>query len=82
MRRIPTLNLDDGWKSSKKEFRADLSIGDVRLTVSSAVADNKLLKDLLGFVSGRNPDGRATVTVVSDSNLETFFKENGLEVYE
>ena len=82
VRRIPTLNLDDGWKSSKKEFRADLSIGDVRLTVSSAVADNKLLKDLLGFVSGRNPDGRATVTVVSESSLEAFFRENGLEAYE
>ena len=81
VRRMPILNLDDRWKSSKKEFQASLSIGDVQLTVRSVIADHKMLKDLLGFVSGRNPDGKATITVVSGSTLESFFVENDLEAH-
>ena len=77
--KIATLNLDDDWKSSKKEFGAELSIGDMRMTINSQIADYKPLKDMLNFVSGRNPDGTATITVVSGVGLEKFFKEHDLE---
>ena len=81
IKKTATLNLDDGWKSSKKNLRAEITIGDISLTLSSSMVDHKLLKDMLNLMSSRSPDGTATITVVSDSNLEEFFKENDLEAY-
>lgn len=81
VRKIAMLNLDDGWKLSKKDLRAEIIIGDMSLTLSSSLADHKLLKDVLNFMSSRSPNGTATITVVSDSNLEKFFKEYDLEAY-
>lgn len=80
-KKMATLNLDDGWKSSRKSIRVDLSIGDVRMTLDGAMSDHKLIKDMLNIMSAKNPIGSATVNVVSTSNLEAFFKEYDLEDY-
>ena len=81
VRRIPTLNLDDDWKSSKKDLRANVRVGDMRITISGALSDYKPLKDVLNAMSSSNPDGDTTIYVTSDSDLASFFKENNLEGY-
>ena len=79
-KRFATLNLDDDWKSSQKKFRADLHIGGMSMTINDETMSNyKLLRDVLNTMSGSGPDGTATVDVVSGSDLEAFFKENGME---
>lgn len=79
VKRIATLNLDNGWKSSKKHFRADLCIGDMYITINDTMSNYKLLRDVLNAMSSSSPSGTATLDVASDSDLEAFFKENGLE---
>ena len=81
VKKTAILNLDDDWKSSKKDLRAEIRIGDTSLTLNSSLTDHKLLKDILNLMSNRSPNGTATITVVSDSDLEEFFKENELEAH-
>ena len=81
VRRIVTLNLDNDWKSSKKDLRANIYIGDMRITISGTLSDYRPLKDVLNAMSNSNPDGDTTIDVTSDSDLEAFFRENNLERY-
>lgn len=78
VKRTPTLNLDDGWKCAKKELSAEFRVGETRLTINNHLADYKLLKDVLNSISTKKPNGKATVTVVSGSDLGGFFRDNGL----
>lgn len=81
VKRTPTLNLDDGWKTSKKKLSAELDIGEMSLTIKDSITDYKPFRDVLNAISAKSPGGRATVTVVSDSDLGEFFRENDLELY-
>ena len=81
VKRTPTLNLDDGWKTAKKWMSVELGIGKMSLTIKDPVTDYRPLRDVLNAVSAKGPGGRATVTVVSDSDLGTFFRDNDLEPY-
>ena len=77
--RTATFNLDDGWKASRKEFEATVRIGDMRLKLNSSLADHAPLKEMLNFMSNKNPSGTADITVVSNTSLDEFFSMNDLE---
>ena len=80
VKRLATLNLDDGWKSSQKGFRANLRIGEMYIAINDdTMSGYKPLRDVLNAMSNHCPEGAATVDVVSASDLGAFFKENGLE---
>lgn len=80
VKRLATLNLDDGWKSSQKGFRANCRIGDMHIIVNGdTMSGYKPLRDVLNAMSSHCPEGTAAVDVVSASDLGAFFKENGLE---
>ena len=53
----------------------------MRLTLSSSLADHRLLRDLLNVMSPKSPTATSSMTVVSKAPLETFFRENDLEAY-
>ena len=82
VKRTPTLNLDEGWKSSKKVLVMKLSVGEMLLTIENPLTDHKPLKDVLDVVSTKKPTGEATINVVSDSDLGGFFREYDLEAHE
>ena len=79
VKRIPTMNLDNGWKSSQKGLNVGLIVGSIRLTINGPITDYRLLKDILDAIATKNPDGEATITVVSNSDLGEFFKNYDLE---
>ena len=79
--KITILNLDDSWKSSKKQFNARIRIGDTEMTIGSSAIDHMTLKGILNAVAGKNDvSGNGDFTVTSDRNLEDFLKKNEVEV--
>lgn len=78
VKKFPILNVDEGWKSSKKWLRAELGVGEMSLTIENPITDHKPLKDVLDAISTKKPVGEATITVVSDSDLGSFLREYDL----
>ena len=51
------------------------------MTIESPVVDHMTLKGILNAVAGKNDvSGNGAFTVISDKNLEDFFKKNKVEV--
>lgn len=81
VKRIATLNLNDDWKIAKKNLNAKIKVSDLHLAICSTMEDHRSLRDVLNSISSRSPSGNATITVVSDSDLEAFFREYDLEAH-